>query len=102
LAIIKLAGAGYLIALGVRSLWRARRSGRHGDPADAVTDGRMLPWHGHGDLVQGFLGNVLNPKAAAGYLTVAPQFLVAGSPLLVQMLELCAAHVTVAAGGVGR
>jgi threonine/homoserine/homoserine lactone efflux protein len=96
--VVKLTGAGYLIALGIRSLWRARRSGRHHNPAEPGTDGRMLPWHGHGGLVQGFLGNVLNPKAAAVYLTIAPQFLLAGSPLLVQMLQLCAAHLIVAAG----
>jgi threonine/homoserine/homoserine lactone efflux protein len=96
--VVKLTGAGYLIALGIRSLWRARRSGRHRGPANAVTDSQAVPWHGHGDFVQGFLGNVLNPKAAAVYLTVAPQFLHTGSPLLVQMLQLCAAHVIVAAG----
>lgn len=88
--IIKLVGAAYLVLLGLRTLWKSR-PGR-GAPA------RRLPWHGHGDLVQGFLGNVLNPKAAAVYLTVAPQLLHTGSPLLPQMLELCVAHIIVAAG----
>ena len=92
--IVKLAGAAYLVVLGLRTLWQSVREQPAGQPAPA----RRLPWHGHSDLVQGFLGNVLNPKAAAVYLTVAPQFLHAGSPLLPQMLELCVAHVIVAAG----
>lgn len=92
--IVKLVGAAYLVVLGLRTLWKARP----GRPATPPAPPRQLPWHGHGDLVQGFLGNVLNPKAAAVYLTVAPQFLHAGSPLLPQMLELCVAHIVVAAG----
>lgn len=90
--IVKLVGAAYLVLLGLRTLWKSRSR----EPV--VRPARRLPWHGHGDLAQGFLGNVLNPKAAAVYLTVAPQFLHAGSPLLPQMLELCLAHVIVAAG----
>lgn len=90
--IVKLVGAAYLVLLGLRTLWNSRASRPVAQPA------RRLPWQGHGDLVQGFLGNVLNPKAAAVYLTVAPQFLHAGSPLLPQMLELCVAHIVVAAG----
>ena len=91
--IVKIAGAAYLVGLGLRTLWRARLG--HTAP---TTPARQLPWHGRGDLAQGFLGNVLNPKAAAVYLTVAPQFLHAGLPLLPQMLELCVAHIIVAAG----
>ncbi len=93
--VVKLVGAAYLVLLGLRTLWNSRPS-RRDAPEPAPT--RRLPWHGHGDLVQGFLGNVLNPKAAAVYLTVAPQFLHAGSPLLPQMLELCLAHIIVATG----
>jgi threonine/homoserine/homoserine lactone efflux protein len=91
--IVKIAGAAYLVVLGLRTLWRSR-PGVVATPAPA----RRLPWQGRGDLAQGFLGNVLNPKAAAVYLTVAPQFLHAGAPLLPQMLELCVAHIVVAAG----
>jgi threonine/homoserine/homoserine lactone efflux protein len=90
--IVKLAGAAYLVGLGLRTLWKSRAR------ATPVVPARRLPWHGRGDLAQGFLGNVLNPKAAAVYLTIAPQFLHAGTPLLPQMLELCVAHIVVAAG----
>lgn len=90
--IVKLAGAAYLVGLGLRTLWKSRAR------TTPVVPARRLPWQGRGDLAQGFLGNVLNPKAAAVYLTVAPQFLHAGIPLLPQMLELCVAHIVVAGG----
>ena len=91
--VVKIAGAAYLVILGLRTLWKSRPGA-----TAAAAPARRLPWQGHGDVTQGFLGNVLNPKAAAVYLTVAPQFLHAGAPLLPQMLELCVAHVIVAAG----
>ncbi|GIG90314.1 LysE family translocator [Plantactinospora endophytica] len=58
--------------------------------------GRRLPWRGHHPYLQGFLGNVLNPKAAAVYLTLAPQFLDADGPVLVPMLVLGTAHAVLA------
>ncbi|SOD72682.1 threonine/homoserine/homoserine lactone efflux protein [Jatrophihabitans sp. GAS493] len=98
--VVKLAGAGYLVALGLRSLWRARprRRVETSQPGDEDGPGAAtrLPWQGRGDFLQGFLGNVLNPKAAAVYLTIAPQFLHAGSPLLPQTLLLGLAHIAVA------
>jgi threonine/homoserine/homoserine lactone efflux protein len=98
---VKIAGAAYLVLLGIRTLWRSRpgqQAPGQVAPSSVRAIGRKLPWHGRGDLAQGFLGNVLNPKAAAVYLTIAPQFLHAGTPLLPQMLELCVAHIIVAAG----
>jgi threonine/homoserine/homoserine lactone efflux protein len=95
--VVKLLGAAYLVGLGARTLWRSRgRAGAPGTPA--LPPVRPLPWAGRGDLVQGFLGNVLNPKAAAVYLTLAPQFLPAGQSVLPAMLALGAAHLVVAAG----
>lgn len=94
---VKFAGAAYLVVLGLRTLWRAHRRGA-GPVRQAPTGGRTLPWNGHGDFTQGFLGNVLNPKAASVYLTVAPQFLHLDAPLLPQTLQLWLAHVIVAGG----
>ena len=89
--VIKLAGAVYLVGLGVHTWWKSRAK-----PVEPVR--RTLPWQGRGDFVQGFLGNVLNPKAASVYLTLAPQFIPAGKPILPVMWELCAAHLVVAGG----
>ncbi|ADB33055.1 Lysine exporter protein (LYSE/YGGA) [Kribbella flavida DSM 17836] len=94
--VVKLVGAVYLIAIGVQAIWtsRAAASPREGTPAQR----RSLPWSNRGDLVQGYLGNVLNPKAAAVYLTIAPQFLDRDQSVLPQIMLLCAVHVVVAGG----
>ncbi|MFY1687140.1 LysE family transporter [Plantactinospora sp. WMMB782] len=68
------------------------RAGTAAPDAPATNRARRLPWRGHHPYLQGFLGNVLNPKAAAVYLTVAPQFLDADGPVLVPMLVLGTAH----------
>ncbi|WP_406044655.1 LysE family translocator [Micromonospora sp. NBC_00898] len=99
--IVKLVGAAYLVGLG---LWLLRPSSRRRTPAAAdppdpagaadrsAPATRRLPWRGHHPYLQGLLGNVLNPKAAAVYLTLAPQFLEPGRPVLVPMLVLATAH----------
>lgn len=77
--VLKLAGAAYLAYLGILTLLAGRR--RPGPASARRLDGRTA-------FQQGFLGNLLNPKAAAIFVTVLPQFIEAGdSPLrLVLML----------------
>ncbi|GAB3985523.1 LysE family translocator [Plantactinospora veratri] len=94
--LVKLLGAGYLVGLGLwllRSATRRRPSTGDEPPAHRA---RRLPWRGHHPYLQGFLGNVLNPKAAAVYLTLAPQFLDVRGPVLVPMLILGTAHALLA------
>lgn len=95
--LVKLVGAGYLVGLGLWLLWSTTCRQR---PAGPVTVGpvarwraRRLGWGGHHPYLQGLLGNVLNPKAAAVYLTLAPQFLDAHNSVLIPMLALASAHV---------
>ncbi|WP_328415697.1 LysE family translocator [Micromonospora sp. NBC_00389] len=89
--VVKLVGAGYLVGLGLWLLWSAsRRPAGAGRPP--TVRARRLPWRVHHPYLQGLLGNVLNPKAAAIYLTLAPQFLEPGRPVLVPMLLLATAH----------
>ena len=61
--LVKLAGAGYLIWLGVQSLLRRRTPLTMIAPA-----GPARPFR------EGFLTNVLNPKVAVFYLAFLPQF----------------------------
>lgn len=82
---VKLAGAAYLVVLGLTAL--LRRSDR---PA------RVLPWAGHGSWAQAFLGNVLNPKAAGVYLTLLPQFIDPDRPVVLQTYLLATVHVALA------
>jgi threonine/homoserine/homoserine lactone efflux protein len=70
--VVKLAGAAYLVFLGVRILWSSRTA-RH----EAVAVDR-----GVSELRQGLLCNLLNPKIALLFLTLLPQFVADGEPRL--------------------
>ncbi len=99
--VLKLLGALYLVVIGIRILWTTWTPPRPAPKAASAppTPRRfsLAPTRG-GDLAQGYLGNVLNPKAAAVYLTLAPQFLDRSQPILPQIMILAAIHVLVAAG----
>ncbi|MDG4810620.1 LysE family translocator [Micromonospora sp. WMMD1120] len=89
--VVKLVGAAYLAGLGLWLLWSAyRRPAAVRRPPPARV--RQLPWRVDHPYWQGLLGNVLNPKAAAVYLTLAPQFLEPGRSVLVPMMLLATAH----------
>ena len=85
---VKLAGAGYLIFLGLQSLWRARRAAEGEAPPGPAPARR-----GARSLVEGFLTNLLNPKVAIFYLAFLPQFIRATDAVLVTSLLLAAIHV---------
>ncbi|MFC7304252.1 LysE family translocator [Streptomyces monticola] len=90
LTVVKILGGGYLIWLGVATWRSARRD------AEAPVRARWrLPWAQLGGFGQGLWSNVLNPKAASVYLTLAPQFLTSSSPIAPQIAALVAAHVAV-------
>lgn len=67
---VKLTGAVFLVALGVRCLWAALRT------TDAQSQaGEPTPVGAWGRFVQGLVGNMLNPKAGAIFVAVVPQFI---------------------------
>jgi threonine/homoserine/homoserine lactone efflux protein len=82
---MKTVGAAYLVALGLQSLWTAagiRCSGRLRSPTGGAeaggwgssvpgVRGRMGPGRG---LRQGVVSNLANPKMAAFFLSLLPQF----------------------------
>ncbi|MGM0983594.1 MAG: LysE family translocator [Pseudomonadota bacterium] len=91
--LLKMAGAGYLVWLGVNSLRSARRG--QGLPVSGVqADRQTLPlWR---SVREGLLSNVLNPKTVVFYMAFLPQFIAPGDPALVKSLWLAGVHFVVA------
>ena len=81
---VKLAGAAYLVWIGIQSI-RGASAARAADVAPRVPRG------GH-PFMQGFLTNILNPKVALFYLTFLPQFIPTGAPVLRTSLLLAMIH----------
>jgi threonine/homoserine/homoserine lactone efflux protein len=80
---VRLAGAGYLIALGIKSLLASRRS--H-EPQPSATVSQAGGGHGAA-FRQGLTTNLLNPKMAVLFTSLLPQFLGRGAdPLASQRL----------------
>ncbi|KNB52925.1 LysE family translocator [Streptomyces caatingaensis] len=76
---LRLGGAAYLVYLGVRALADVVRGGRApatAGPATATAPSRAFR--------QGLVSNLLNPKVAAFYLSLFPQFALPGMPVLAQ------------------
>ncbi|MEU0244378.1 LysE family translocator [Streptomyces sp. NPDC006235] len=84
---LQLVGGGYVLYLGLRTLWSLRRP-----PAVAVetVSSAARP------LRQGFVTNALNPKAPITFLSLLPQFVPAGSPALPRTLLLALIVVVLA------
>ncbi|MEU1985684.1 LysE family translocator [Nocardia sp. NPDC019395] len=68
--VVKIAGALYLIYLGIGALRAARRPG--GAPG---ADTQARPGTPFDDAMRGFLSNILNAKAAVLFVALIPQFL---------------------------
>ncbi|WP_030785111.1 LysE family translocator [Streptomyces sp. NRRL S-920] len=106
--VIKLAGAAYLVHLGVRALLAARKDTEHGGghgaagreeaPGRCSSDGAAAGERGHSrraSFAEGFLSNVLNPKAALFFLSILPQFVNQGGSPARQIFLLGALDVLI-------
>ncbi|REK86133.1 LysE family translocator [Streptomyces inhibens] len=112
--VVRLAGAAYLVVLGVQALWAHRRSAAAvapeaapgpdpldaADPFDAAeADGRpaapLVPVRA---FRQGLLSCLLNPKVGIFFVAVVPQFLPEGHSVLGATLLLGAVDAVIAAG----
>lgn len=89
---VKLAGACYLVWLGVQSLYGAVRTPHDpGGTEASVTTGVVSPRQ---CFLEGLLTNVLNPKVAVFYLAFLPQFIGPTDPVLAKSLLLAGIHYT--------
>ena len=80
---IKLAGAAYLVLLGVQSLLAARRGRRR-----EREDDDRVPLPPRTAFRQGLLSNLGNPKIAVFFASLLPQFVPAGSASFAAFLTL--------------
>ncbi|HEX6057395.1 MAG TPA: LysE family translocator, partial [Gemmatimonadaceae bacterium] len=81
---LKLAGAAYLVWLGLRALGEAWRGGADASPEGAVRRRASSPFR------QGLLSNLLNPKIALVFTMLIPQFVDPAGPAVAQTLLLAA------------
>jgi threonine/homoserine/homoserine lactone efflux protein len=81
---LKIAGAAYLIFLGVQSILGAIR-GRHGKHERPIGLPELAPRRA---MRQGFLSNLANPKMAAFFLSLLPQFVPVASGRIAALLPL--------------
>jgi threonine/homoserine/homoserine lactone efflux protein len=89
--VVKLAGAAYLVWLGIQTIRAARRPAVTPDAA-ADGGGPVTPRRA---FAQGLVSTVLNPKPALFFLTFLPQFIDRHGSVLGQTLFLTAVHVLV-------
>jgi threonine/homoserine/homoserine lactone efflux protein len=82
--VLRLAGAAYLLYLGVRMWWSRRSLALDLEPGPAL--GPLAACRA------GLLTNLLNPKAGAMYVSLLPQFLPHGAAALPTALLLAAVH----------
>jgi len=95
-AVVKWAGALYLLYLGLAALWRALHGvtpspiTRDANRDGAAEESGAAWWAGY---VEGLFTNVLNPKVVLFYLTFLPQFIAPGDPILRTSLLLASVHI---------
>ncbi|MCB8889681.1 LysE family translocator [Vreelandella malpeensis] len=91
--LLKLAGAGYLVWLGVTSLLAARRGTALPVGEARVAGARVGLFQ---PIKEGLLSNVLNPKTVVFYMAFLPQFIAPGEPVLLKSLWLAGVHFVIA------
>jgi threonine/homoserine/homoserine lactone efflux protein len=87
--LVRVAGAAYMVWIGVRLLWAARSAPVEEPDAASSGPGGASAWSG---WRRGLLTNLLNPKVGAFYVAVIPQFLPVGVSPLVMGILLALVH----------
>jgi threonine/homoserine/homoserine lactone efflux protein len=91
-SVVKLAGAAYLVFLGLQSLRQARRT--RSRAATDATISELTPKRGN-PYRQGLISTVLNPKPALFFVSYLPQFVDRHGPVTLQVSFLAAIHILV-------
>jgi threonine/homoserine/homoserine lactone efflux protein len=89
---VKVAGAAYLIYLGVKTLRQVWREKSQTDSAKK----QELPLDAKGAFIEGLLTNVFNPKVALFYLALLPQFIHNKNSVLFESLVMATIHAIIA------
>jgi len=85
--VLRIAGAVYLVYLGIR-MWRREHSFDVGAACPAANGPGTRRW-----LWRGFLTNILNPKVGVFYVTLLPQFIPRGGSVIGYSLLFTSIHV---------
>ena len=93
-SLLKLAGAGYLIWLGLGS-WRKILKQETFEVINGKSTGGVTFLVGR-SLREGFLSNILNPKTAIFYMAFLPQFINPAQSALMQSTFLAGLHFVIA------
>ena len=97
--VLKIAGAAYLIWLGLSSIAGTLRRREDGDDETLAGLARFEPERGvvgrRAAFRQGLLSNLLNPKIAILFLTLLPQFVASGEPRVQTTAVLAATFIVV-------
>jgi RhtB (resistance to homoserine/threonine) family protein len=94
--LLKFAGAGYLVWLGVTSLRAALISRKTYN--QRMGKSRSANFQLRRSFLEGLLSNVLNPKTIVFYMAFLPQFIDPAGSALQQSLLLAALHFVIAMG----
>lgn len=87
--VVRIAGATYLVYLGLRALADAFR-GERGTTLDATSTGQAIrPYR------RGLATNLLNPKVGLFYTTLVPQLVDPGDPIALVSIAVGVAHATI-------
>ena len=92
---VRLVGAGYIIFLGGRSIWRALRT-KPRALAELISPPRAAETQTQRQsFVDGMVTVITSPEAAMFYLATLPQFIQPGESILLQSLFLATLHALV-------
>ena len=90
--VLKLLGSFYLLYLGVTSLWQAFCLKHASAKNTKRGDYKIVSRKKKGLFLEGFLTNLLNPKASMFYLAIFPQFISLGGNPILESLILVVIH----------